>query len=72
MITIYKYTVFMVVFIFLIFISWLQAQSDQPKLVDVTEKAGIDFIHSFGDGEMSNLIESSLGFICSTELISRT
>ncbi len=42
-------------------VSLLPAQSDLPKLVDVTEKVGIRFIHSFGDDEMSNLIESSLG-----------
>ena len=57
----YNYIIFIVVFIPLTFISLLQAQSNQPKLVDVTQNVGINFIHSFGDDEMSNLIESSLG-----------
>jgi hypothetical protein len=39
----------------------LNAQSNQLKLIDVTQKVGLDFVHSFGDEEMSNLIESSLG-----------
>ncbi|MBD3275124.1 MAG: hypothetical protein GF372_07425 [Candidatus Marinimicrobia bacterium] len=30
-----------------------------PQLTDITEDAGITFIHSFGDDEMSNLIESN-------------
>jgi len=41
------------------FVSWLPAQSDLPKLVDITHQAGITFIHNFGDDEMSNLIESN-------------
>ncbi len=41
------------------FVSWLPAQSDLPKLVDITQQVGITFIHSFGDDEMSNLIESN-------------
>lgn len=38
---------------------WLHAQQDLPKLVDITRKAGITFVHNFGDDEMSNLIESN-------------
>ncbi len=34
-------------------------QSQLPILVDVTQSAGIDFVHNFGDDEMSNLIESN-------------
>jgi hypothetical protein len=41
------------------FVSWLPAQSDLPKLVDITQQVGITFIHNFGDDEMSNLIESN-------------
>jgi hypothetical protein len=39
----------------------LSAQSDLPKLVDITRQSGINFIHNFGDDEMSNLIESNAG-----------
>ena len=39
--------------------SLLHAQQDLPKLVDITLKAGITFVHNFGDDEMSNLIESN-------------
>ena len=35
------------------------AQNDYPKLVDVTKKVGINFIHSFGDDEMTNIMESN-------------
>ena len=35
------------------------AQSGLPKLTDITVQAGIDFVHNFGDDEMSNLIESN-------------
>ena len=37
------------------------AQSSDMKLVDVTEQVGISFIHSIGDDEMSNLVESNAG-----------
>ena len=36
-----------------------QDYSDLPKLLDVTEKSGISFIHSIGDDDMSNLVESN-------------
>lgn len=35
------------------------AQPSVPTLVDVTQQAGITFVHNFGDDEMSNLIESN-------------
>ena len=37
----------------------VQAQRDLPQLVDVTEDAGITFVHSIGDDDMDNLIESN-------------
>ena len=37
----------------------VQAQRDLPQLVDVTEEAGITFVHSIGDDDMDNLIESN-------------
>jgi hypothetical protein len=37
----------------------LGAQRDLPTLVDVTEQAGITFVHDVGDGDMDNIIESS-------------
>jgi hypothetical protein len=37
------------------------AQPNQLKLIDVTQKAGLDFVYNFGDDDMSNLIESSAG-----------
>ena len=57
----YNYAIFIAVFNLLTVVSWLPAQSNQPKLVDVTQNVGINFIHNFGDDEMSNLIESSVG-----------
>jgi len=35
------------------------AQNQYPGYTDVTEEAGITFVHNFGDDEMSNLIESN-------------
>jgi len=38
------------------------ATADEPKLpqfVDVTGEAGIEFVHSIGDDELSNIVESS-------------
>ncbi len=37
----------------------LHSQQDLPRLVDVTQKTGITFVHNLGDDEMSNLIESN-------------
>ncbi len=37
----------------------VQAQRDLPRLVDVTAEAGITFVHSVGDDDMDNLIESN-------------
>ena len=34
-------------------------QRDLPRLVDVTRRAGITFVHSVGDGDMDNIIESN-------------
>jgi len=39
--------------------SALASQRDLPRLVDVTEAAGIAFEHSIGDDDMDNLIESN-------------
>lgn len=39
----------------------LYAQRDLPRLVDVTKAAGITFVHSIGDDDMTNLIESNPG-----------
>ena len=38
---------------------WLHAQENLPRLVDVTQQAGISFVHNLGDDDMSNLVESS-------------
>jgi hypothetical protein len=37
----------------------LYAQYEHLSLIDITQQAGIDFTHNFGDDEMSNLIESN-------------
>lgn len=37
----------------------LNGQRDLPILVDVTEQAGITFVHSIGDDDMDNIIESN-------------
>jgi len=37
----------------------IHSQRDLPKLVDVTEQAGITFVHSMGDDDMDNIIESN-------------
>jgi len=37
----------------------LYAQQDLPQLVDVTSQAGITFVHSLGDDDMDNLVESN-------------
>ena len=37
----------------------LYAQQDLPRLVDVTARAGITFVHSIGDDDMDNIIESN-------------
>jgi hypothetical protein len=47
--------------ILIIFHSKLNSQVQKLTLTDVTLKAGIHFVHSFGDDEMSNLIESNAG-----------
>jgi len=36
-----------------------RAQRNLPQLVDVTEAAGITFVHSVGDDDMDNLVESN-------------
>ena len=41
--------------------SLLSGQLQKMTLTDVTLESGIRFIHSFGDDEMSNLIESNAG-----------
>jgi hypothetical protein len=41
--------------------SILVSQTYNLKLTDVTQQAGISFLHSIGDKEMSNLIESNAG-----------
>jgi hypothetical protein len=48
---------------FLVFIPLtvrLYAQQNLPKLVDVTQQVGISFVHSIGDDDMTNLIESNV------------
>ncbi len=37
----------------------LSQDKQYPVLVDITEKAGIDFKHSFGDDFMNNIVEST-------------
>jgi len=56
-----KYPGFFIVTVMILFacVSLSISQPDNQKLVDVTEQAGISFHHSFGDDEMSNLIESN-------------
>lgn len=35
------------------------AGSTLPKLTDITKEAGIDFVHSFGDDHLDNIVESA-------------
>lgn len=49
---------YFVLLIGLIISSSMHAE-ELPVLTDVTEKAGIHFLHSFGDDEMSNIIEAT-------------
>ncbi len=44
--------------------SALVAQAESDYFVDVLEGSGVDFVHSFGDAEMSNLVESSGFGVC--------
>ncbi len=39
----------------------LHAQQELPQLVDITKQAGITFIHSIGDDDMSNIVEGNVG-----------
>ncbi len=39
--------------------AWLPAQQALPTLTDVTRQAGITFVHSVGDDDMDNIIESN-------------
>ena len=34
-------------------------QPSPPRFVDITDSAGVRFVHSFGDEELSNIVESS-------------
>jgi hypothetical protein len=45
----------------LFWISETQAQEIYPGLKDITQQVGVEFIHSIGDNEMSNLVESNAG-----------
>ena len=40
------------------------AQAPGPLFTDVTEEAGVDFVHDFGDSELSNLVESTGVGVC--------
>jgi len=42
-----------------LYISLASAQSQKIMLRDVTQAAGINFVHNIGDDEMSNLVESN-------------
>jgi hypothetical protein len=42
-----------------LFASLVSAQSQKIMLRDVTQAAGINFVHNMGDDEMSNLVESN-------------
>jgi hypothetical protein len=57
----YKFLDLISILFFSAGVSWLHAQSNQPKLVNVTQNVGVNFIHSMGDDDMSNLVESSIG-----------
>ena len=46
-------------FFWFVLITVSQAQNKGQKLVDITRQSGIDFVHSLGDDEMSNLVESN-------------
>ena len=35
------------------------ALAERPVFVDATQKAGVHFVHSFGDGEMSSILEAT-------------
>jgi len=52
-----------VVYLTIIFLtstsSGICGTDDLPELVDITEKAGIKFIHSIGDSKLSNIVESA-------------
>jgi hypothetical protein len=39
----------------------LSAQTELPRFVDVTLQAGITFVHSLGDDDMTNIVESNPG-----------
>lgn len=51
--------IFLVGFVCISFSTLKLFAQDLPKLVDVTEKVGITFVHSMGDDDMSNLVESN-------------
>ena len=50
----------------LLLLAALAAQGDEPpepalpQFTDVTEQAGIGFVHSFGDHELSNIVEATV------------
>lgn len=44
---------------FFMYVSLITAQPVEQILSDVTQKAGINFVHNMGDDEMSNLVESN-------------
>lgn len=56
-----SYAYYMIFSCFSIMVLQLPGQnySDLPRLLDITEKSGITFIHNIGDDDMSNLIESN-------------
>ncbi|OGB62667.1 MAG: hypothetical protein A2Y94_04180 [Caldithrix sp. RBG_13_44_9] len=56
-----SYAYYMIFICFSIMVLHLSGQnySDLPRLIDITEKSGITFIHNIGDDDMSNLIESN-------------
>jgi hypothetical protein len=39
-------------------------QPAYPQLTDITEKAGISFVHSMGDDSLSNIVESTGAGVC--------
>jgi len=45
-------------------IAVLEAEMDADHFIDVLDGSGVDFVHSFGDAEMSNLVESSGFGVC--------
>ena len=54
----------LVLAILLAFVLAAPGHAAPPGFTDVTAGSGVDFVHTFGDGEMSNLVESTGVGVC--------